>query len=228
MAVSEPHQSDRGTVTAVTSARKSKYSGQKKSGTNLTQRQPSRPTSKRQAIATGKMVFVERKIVKYRLDVDSPGYQVVQLYQSDKFRFYGTVAGKPPNSKLYKLQLDLLPSDSNEILVVRKDITVLAKGEEEPPYDPRHNAMVEDCGVVADKPAAKKSRDHIGDSYKTFSNLESCLQAIASNFELKYGDGNEDKIIWKVLSEKEQITVCPMEDERASKEGTIPSDESPF
>ena len=29
MAVSEPHQSDRGTVTAVTSARKSKYSGQK-------------------------------------------------------------------------------------------------------------------------------------------------------------------------------------------------------
>ncbi len=33
MAVSEPHQSDRGTVTAVTSARKSKYSGQKNSGT---------------------------------------------------------------------------------------------------------------------------------------------------------------------------------------------------
>ena len=88
--------------------------------------------------------------------------------------------------------------------------------------------MVEDCGVIADKPAATKSRDHIGDSYKTFSNLESCLQAIASNFELKYGDGNKDKIIWKVLSEKEQITVCPMEEERASKEGTIPSDESPF
>jgi hypothetical protein len=61
MAVSEPHQSDRGTVTAVTSARKSKYSGQKKSGTNLTQRQPSCPTSKKQAIATGKRVFVERK-----------------------------------------------------------------------------------------------------------------------------------------------------------------------
>ena len=94
---------------------------------NFSQRQPSHPTSKKQAIATGKRVFVERKIVKYRLDVDSPGYQVVQLYQSDKFRFYGTVAGKPPNSKLYKLQLDLLPSDSNEILVVRKDITVLAR-----------------------------------------------------------------------------------------------------
>ena len=73
--------------------------------------------------------------MKYRLDVYSPGYDVIQIYQSDKFQFYGTVVGKPPNSKLHKVKLDLLPSDCNEILVVRKDITVLAKGEEEPPYD---------------------------------------------------------------------------------------------
>ena len=134
MAVSEPHPAERGSVAAVTSARKTKYSG--KSGGNKSQRQPSRTVQKKQTIATGKRVFVERKIVKYRLDVDSPGYEVTQLYQSDKFRFYGTVVGKPPNSKLYKVKLDLLPSDCNEILVVRKDITVLAKGEEEPPYDP--------------------------------------------------------------------------------------------
>ena len=136
MAVSEPHPTERGSVAAVTSARKTKYSGQKKSGSNVTQRQPSRVAAKKQTIATGKRVFVERRIVKYRLDVDSPGYDVIQLYQSDKFRFYGTVVGKPPNSKLYKVKLDLLPSDCNEILVVRKDITVLVKGEEEPPYDP--------------------------------------------------------------------------------------------
>ena len=58
--------------------------------------------------------------------------------------------------------------------------------------------MVEDCGVVADKPAVKKSRYHIGDSYKAFSNLESGLQAIASNFELKYDDSDEDNIVWKI------------------------------
>ena len=106
---------------------------------------------------------MERKVVKYRVPVNTPGYEVVQLYQSDKFRFYGTVVGKPPNSKLYKVQLDLLPSDCNEILVVRKDITVLAKGEEEPPYDPRHNAIVEECKAIADKPAPKKPRDYIGE-----------------------------------------------------------------
>ena len=93
---------------------------------------------KKQAIAMGKKVFVERKIVKYRVKIDSPSYEIIQLYQSNKFPLYGTVAGKPPNSKLYKVQLDLLPSDCNEILVVQKDITVLAKGEEEPPYDPHH------------------------------------------------------------------------------------------
>ena len=85
MAVSEPHHSERGMVAAVTSARKTKYSRHKKSGTNITQRQPSRVVPKKQAIATGKRVFVERKIVKYRVKVDSPGYEIIQLYQLDKF-----------------------------------------------------------------------------------------------------------------------------------------------
>ena len=112
------------------------------------------------------MVFVERKIVKYRLDFGSPEYEVVQLYQSNKFQFYRIVASKSPNSQLYKVQLDLLPSDSNEILFVRKDISVLANREENPPYDPHHNAMIEEYQVIVDKPAAKKSHDHIGESSK--------------------------------------------------------------
>ncbi len=63
MDVSEPHYSERGTVAAVTSARKTKYSSQKKSGTNISK--PSRAIPKKQAIAMGKRVFLERKIVKY-------------------------------------------------------------------------------------------------------------------------------------------------------------------
>ena len=61
-----------------------------------------------------------------------------------------------------------------------------------------------------------------------FSNLESGFQAVASYFELKYGDSDEDNIEWKILAQKEQITVCPMENEQASKEGMNPSDKSPF
>ena len=140
----------------------------------------------------GNSICGEEDSEVYRAKVDSPVYEIIQLYQLDKFQFYGTVAGKPPNSKLYKVQLDLLPSDCNEILVVHKDITVLATGEEEPPYYPHHDALVEECKVVADKPAPKKSHDYIGESYKSFANLESDLQAVASNFELIYGKDVKD------------------------------------
>ena len=107
----------------------------------------------------------------------------------------------------------------------------MAKGEEEPPYDHHHNAMVEECEVVAEKPASKKSRDCIGESYKSFSELETDLQAAASNFELRFGEGDEEKVVWKILSEREQITVCLMEDamaEGSAAEGRTPSDDSPF
>ena len=52
---------------------------------------------------------MERKIVKYKVSVNITGYEVMQLYQSEKYQFYGIVVGKPPNSKLYNVQLDLLP-----------------------------------------------------------------------------------------------------------------------
>ena len=63
MAVSQAQHTDRGTVAAITSARKKKYSGKKKES-KLVSRQPSQFT-KKQTIGTGKRVFVERTIVKY-------------------------------------------------------------------------------------------------------------------------------------------------------------------
>ncbi len=61
--------------------------------------------------------------------------------------------------------------------------------------------------------------------------MESDLQAVARNFELIYDKDVEDKIMWKILSEKEQVTVCPTEDAmvdgQASQDG-VPSDESPI
>jgi hypothetical protein len=110
--------------------------------------------------------------------------------------------------------------------VVRKDVTVLAKGKEEPPYDPHQKSMVEECQVITEKPAARKSTNHIGESYKAFSLLEIDLQTMACNFELKYGDGDEDGIVWKIPSETQQITLCPMEKEQASRDQSLPGDTS--
>lgn len=74
-------------MAVVTFARKLKHSVKKKSDSNKFQMQPSHVASnpRKQAIATGKMVFIERKIAKYRMQVESPEYEVIQLYQSDKF-----------------------------------------------------------------------------------------------------------------------------------------------
>ena len=88
--------------------------------------------------------------------------------------------------------------------------------------------MFDECQVTVEKPAAKKSTDHIGESSKVFSLFDSGLQAVASNFELKHGEDDEDKSVWKIMSEAEQITVCQMEEEHASKDGMLPSDDTPF
>ena len=56
----------------------------------------------------------------------------------------------------------------------------MAKGGEEPVYDPQQNTMIEECHVT-EKPPAKKSSDHIGQSYKVFSLLDTELQALAIN-----------------------------------------------
>ena len=77
---------------------------------NLVSRQSSQFT-KKQTIGTGKRVFMERMIVKYRVPVSTPGYEVMRLYKSDKYQFYGTVVGKPPISKLYKIHALLVLMD---------------------------------------------------------------------------------------------------------------------
>jgi hypothetical protein len=50
---------------------------------------------------------------------------------------------------------------------------------------------VSGCGEAFSKEAI----NHIGDSYKAFSLLDTELQAVATNFELMYGDGKEDKVV---------------------------------
>jgi hypothetical protein len=97
MAVAEPGYNKRGSVAAITSARKSKY--KKKSATNTSSEHASK--SNKHQIAQGKRVYVERRAVKYHIDVGYDAFQIIELYPSDKFRFFDVCLGKAPNSKLY-------------------------------------------------------------------------------------------------------------------------------
>jgi len=50
-----------------------------------------------------KRVYVERRAVKYLIDVGTEAFQIIELYPSEKFRFFGVCLGKDPNRKLYKV-----------------------------------------------------------------------------------------------------------------------------
>jgi hypothetical protein len=73
--------------------------------------------------------------------------------------------------------------------------------EEEPAYDPLNVAMIEECRVEEKLPS-KKSSDHIEELYKVFLLLNT-------------GDGDKNKVVWKILSKMVHIHVCPMETEQA-------------
>ena len=97
LTVSRPSPDRRETTTITTSVRKSKY----KSTENAGARQPSCP--KKQKMAVGKHVFVERKGLKYLSDPTSGTFSIVELNSLDKLRFFGSVVGKA--NKLYMRSL---------------------------------------------------------------------------------------------------------------------------
>ena len=53
-------------------------------------------------------------------------------------------------------------------------------------------------------------------SYSHFLKLPLENQAITSEFVLKYGQDEDSVICWRILSEEDQITECPIERERVS------------
>jgi hypothetical protein len=70
MAIAESGYNERGSVSAITSARKSKY--KKKCAANMSSRHASK--SKKHQIAQGKRVYVERMAVKYLIDVGTEAF----------------------------------------------------------------------------------------------------------------------------------------------------------
>ena len=53
----------------------------------------------------------------------------------------------------------------------------------------------------------------IRDCYKAFTDQPVDVRAVAETFIFKYGQKDDDKIIWKILSDSQQVTKCLMEAE---------------
>jgi hypothetical protein len=96
MAVTEPDIHERGTVTAFTSTRKTKYN---KNEANSSPWHAIK--TKKQQITLDKQVYVEMHAVKHLLDVASDAFEVIKLYPIDEFRFCGVFLSNAPSSKLH-------------------------------------------------------------------------------------------------------------------------------
>ncbi len=228
MAISHPNVNDRGDVRVESSARSTKYSKVKSGSTKAKNaRQPSK--GRKNAIGKGKRVYVERGHLTSRIPVGSEAYKLLEVNGSNKFRFFGTVGGKPPNSKLFKVKLDLLPPGEQEVLLARGSIHVLDAGEEETPYTARDKETEDTINEyaivgnndeldeeVAGSPSKKKKRsDIIRDSYNSFTDQPVDVRAVAEIFIFKYGQKDEEKIIWTILNDSQQVTECPIETGKA-------------
>lgn len=243
MSIGVPAAGERGKVAAQTTARKSS-AGKKKSAGEKKAAPPK--------ICKGRRVYVHRSVLKHAVEVGTPGYAAIEAEQHEKFRFHGTVV-KSTNKLLWQIRFDLLPLDHNLVVIHRKSITVLAKGEEEHKYDPkrkRDDDIVASCSEIAGedgggddddpptgngpKATGKKAPNYGEESNKEFLALTREEQARAKTFLYKFGaDEAKDSIKWTILDDLEQITVDPMEEaqkeaaEKATSEGSPASGGAP-
>jgi len=74
--------------------------------------------------------------------------------------------------------------------------------------------MIEECSESTPKTKPKYEQDSIDE----FLGLSREAKANAKNFVYRFGPEDKDKIEWTILADSEQITVCPMEQEKAEKE----------
>lgn len=112
----------------------------------------------------------------------------------------------------WKILIDLFPSNADLIEIHQKFIIMLTKGDEETPYlesTQLEDGMIEECKEAS--PEKKKSPKYEEEYMLSFVNLDGKMKAMAKIYTHKYGSNDGDTIVWKILSENEQITECPME-----------------
>ena len=85
--------------------------------------------------------------------------------------------------------------------------------------------LIDECiQVVSPTTGQQKAVDFVQESYNFFSCISTEMQAIAKSFTIKYGKEEDGKIEWRILSETEQITVCPME---CNEDSTVSHEDIP-
>ena len=168
---------------------------------------------------------IPRKLLKTHIDFDSDAFKCIEGL-SDDLLLYGTVTGSKLRGS-FTVEFDRLPS--NEAIVVpRTHITTVDKNAEEPEYG--HVKTVEatttingsnenewedasDDEMLTESSSRKTTRkkNPWTESQDNFISLPDDIRANSKTFEHFYGTKPEEKIVWKILSDDEQIMQDAMD-----------------
>lgn len=200
MTIGRPKKKARAPTTVTTTARKGK---------------------KRQAkCVAGSRVSITRKLLKTHIDFESDAFSSIKGL-SDDLLLYGTVI----ESKLrgsFVVRFELLPTNNQLVTVTRSHLTTVDKNAEEPEY--RHLKSVEaiteieggdeewedeEAEEAASKKPTRKKNPWI-ESQENCLSLPDDVRASSKTFEHFYGTKPDEKIVWKILQDNEQITTDAM------------------
>ena len=169
----------------------------------------------------GARVVVERKHLNLRVTPGEPARVVLDLHNQQNYNFYGHVTGKAKHA-VWNVVFDLFPSDQPPLSVARTHMKkVLRPDDESPAYDREQESEPEDLAPTqaARKAGAKKGKkDFVKESFDSFRKLDQQAMLDARSFKYRYGEKEDESIVWDILSEQEQIVQCPMELGLAAKE----------
>ena len=173
----------------------------------------------------GARVSIPCKLLKTHIDFDSDTFKCIEGL-SNNLLLYGTVTGSKLQGS-FTVEFDRLPSNE-AIVVLRTHITTVDKNAEEPEYG--HVKTVEatttingsnenewedasDDEMLTESSSRKTTRkkNPWTESQDNFISLPDDIRANSKTFEHFYGTKPEEKIVWKILSDDEQITQDAMD-----------------
>ena len=207
MTIGKPSKKARAPPTLTTTARKGK---------------------KRQAkCVVGARVSMTRKLLKTHLDYDSDAFKSIEGL-SDELILYGTVVGSRLRGS-FIVEFDRLPKNEQSVTVPRSHLITVDKNAEEPEFG--HLKSMEATTEINDgveEEMEMQSDDDINGnaggspkktrkkhpwiaSQESFLSLSDETKAAAKTFEHCYGDKPDEKIVWTILGDDEQITTDAMQ-----------------
>jgi hypothetical protein len=108
----------------------------------------------------------------------------------------------------HTIRFDDLPAGYQDVLIRRRTLTtVLEDGEEEKEHD-HMNQLAEELTEIPPPSTTKEAPPK--DSTNKFCALDNETMSTTNHFGLKWGNGDEEVINWKILADDEHVTEDPL------------------